>query len=495
MAIYLGIDFGTSTNYVTRWNEADGSIKAVPNLDPTIYTGDEVFPNVIYYCQNGEKLVGKAALKRAAIDPQNGVVGVKRKLVEDNWEYNIPALGTKYSPVDVATDIFSYIKDKVSINNGGAGIDGVVISVPYAYGNKERLKIRRSAERAGLNVLDLIEEPVAAAISYGLFQKTSTMGHSEKIMVFDFGGGTLDITVFSYEKSVDGRVSIEVLNTEGIRDFGGQVIDDILLTKVANKAGINVSEIDDTDQRLKFQSDLNSRIVQMKEESIYWDEDEEEDLDDNISGIHIETTVSGDEIENWLRGERVLEKIRDSVNDALWNCGDKGLEPEDIDRVLLVGGSSNLLMVKKTLESIFGKEPEECDGIEINKMVGYGAGVYCGMKAQNRNNIKIIQKLSYSIGVKVGATFSKLIEKNERYGTFSKAREYSLMETKDNRDIEVYQGKSKDITKCFLIGKIQVSHLVLGDNKTIEIALGTTESGMVAYKVFSNGECFDGVLE
>jgi hypothetical protein len=117
------------------------------------------------------------------------------------------------------------------------------------------------------------------------------------------------------------------------------------------------------------------------------------------------------------------------------------------------------------------------------------------MKAQNRNNIKIIQKLSYSIGVKVGATFSKLIEKNERYGTFSKAREYSLMEAKDNRDIEVYQGNSKDITKCFLIGKIPVSHLVLGDNKTIEIALGTTESGMVAYKVFSNGECFDGVLE
>ena len=222
-----------------------------------IYTSDEVFPNVIYYCQNGEKLVGKAALKRAAIDPQNGVVGVKRKLVEDNWEYNIPALSTKYSPVDVATDIFSYIKDKISTNNGGAGIDGVVISVPYVYGNKERLKIRRSAERAGLNVLDLIEEPVAAAISYGLFQKTSTMGHSETIMVFDFGGGTLDITVFLYEKSTDGRVSIEVLNTEGIRDFGGQVIDDILLTKVVNKAGINVSEIDDIAQRLKFQSDLN----------------------------------------------------------------------------------------------------------------------------------------------------------------------------------------------------------------------------------------------
>lgn len=495
MAIYLGIDFGTSTNYVTRWNETDGSVKAVPNLDPTIYTGDEVFPNVIYYCQNGDKLVGKAALKRASIDPKNGVLGVKRKLVGDNWEYYIPALNAKYSPVDVATDIFTYIKDKVSSNNGGANIDGVVISVPYAYGNKERMKIRRSAERAGLNVLDLIEEPVAAAISYGLFQKSSTMGHSEKIMVFDFGGGTLDITIFSYEKFVDGRVSIEVLNTEGIRDFGGQYIDEILMNKVAAKAGVNISEIVDEDQRLKFQSDMNGRIVQMKEDSLYWDEDEEEDLDENISGIRVETTVSAEEIEKWLRGERVLEKIRDSVDGALCNCGDKGLEPEDIDRVLLVGGSSNMLMVKKTLETIFGKEPEECDAIEINKMVGYGAGVYCGMKAQNRNNIRIVQKLSYSIGVRLGASFDKLIEKNERYGTFSKPRSYALAENKDNRDLEVYQGNSKDITKCFLIGKIPVSHLVLGENKNIEIALGTTESGMVAYKVYSNGQCYDGVLE
>lgn len=494
MSIYLGIDFGTSTNYVTRWNESDGSVKAVPNLDPTIYTGDEVFPNAIYYCQNGDKLVGKAAVRRAAIDPGNAVLGVKRKLVEDNWEYTIPALSTQYTPVDVAADIFTYIKEKVSANNGGADIDGVVISVPYAYGNKERLKIRRSAERAGLKVLDLIEEPVAAAISYGIFQKNSTMGRSEKIMVFDFGGGTLDITVFAYEKFPDGRVSIEVLNTEGIRDFGGQVIDDILCAKVVEKAGIHVSEISDTEQRLKFQSDLKARVVQMKEESLYWDEDEEEDVDDNISGIHVSAAVSGDEIENWLRGERILEKIRDSVNDALWNCGDRGLETDDIDRVLLVGGSCNLRMVRKALENIFGREPEECESIEINKMVGYGAGVYCGMKAKNCNNIKIIQKLSYSIGVRVGANFDKLIEKNERYGSFSKPGSYALAENKDNRDIEVYQGNSRDIRKCFHIGKIPVSHLVLGDDRKIEIALGTDESGMVAYKVYSNGECYDGVL-
>ena len=495
MSIYLGIDFGTSTNYVTRWNESDGSVKAVPNLDPTIYTGDEVFPNVIFYGQNGEKLVGNAAVKRTFIEPRNGVAGVKRKLLEDNWQYNIPALGGNYSPVDVSTDIFNYIKDKVSANNGGADIDGVVISVPYAYGNKERQKIKRAAERAGLNVLDLIEEPVAAAISYGIFQKTSKMGHSEKIMVFDFGGGTLDITVFGYEKTPDGKVTIEVLNTDGLRNFGGQVIDDILINKIANKAGINVSEISDHDQRIKFQAEMNGKVVEMKEESQYWDEDDEEDFEHNLSGIQINTSVTLEDFEKWLRGERIMEKIRDSVDNALIDCGDKGLEPDDIDRVLLVGGSSNFPFVRQVLEEIFGKEPEECDGIDINKMVGHGAGVYCGMKAQNKNDITIIQKLSYSVGVKTGTKFNKMIHKNEKYGTYSKPKKFALSDSKENRDIEIYQGNSTDITKCFLIGKIPVSHLELGSDKEIDITLGTTEAGMVAYKIFCNGKCYEGMLE
>lgn len=496
MGIYLGIDFGTSTNYVTRWNEEDGTVKAVPNMDPSLYNGDEVFPNVIYYQNSGKSMIGASAVKFSSIDSRNGVSGVKRKLVEDNWEYTIPALSAKYTPVDVATDIFTYIKNRVSENNGGAEINGAVISVPYAYGNKERLKIRKAAERAGLNVIDLIEEPVAAAISYGIFQKQSTMGHSEKIMVFDFGGGTLDITVFSYHKSPEGSVSIEVLNTEGIRDFGGQIIDEILMAKIIEKAGVNINEIEDTEKRLKFQSEMLSKVVELKEAYQYWEEDEKEDIDDFISGIRVSVTVSREELETWLRGAGVLEKIRFAVDDALIDAGEKGMEKEEIDRVLLVGGSSNLNIVKRELESFFGKEPEMYHGIEINKMVGYGAGVYCGMKVKNKNSISIKQKLSYSIGVRVGAKFDKLIAKNQPYGTFSEPRTYSLLDNKDNRDIEVYQGNSTDIKKCFLIGKIPVSHLVLESGQEIEIELGTNEAGMVAYKVYSNGECIvDGMLD
>jgi len=496
MSIYLGIDFGTSTNYITRWNEEDGTIKAVPNMDPSIYTGDEVFPNVIYYQNNGKNIVGKSAIKFSSIDPRNGVNGVKRKLVENNWEYIIPALSMKYTPVEVATDIFKYIKKRVSENNGGADIAGVVISVPYAYGNKERLKIQKSAERAGLNVIDLIEEPVAAAISYGIFQKNSTMGHSEKIMVFDFGGGTLDITVFSYSKTSDGKVSIEVLNTEGIKNFGGQVIDEILLAKITEKAGINISEIKDIEQRLKFQNEMLLKIVELKEEYQYWEEDEEYDIDEIINGIKVSVSISAEELENWIRGAGILEKIRFAVDDALIDSGEKGLEKEDIDRVLLVGGSSNLKIVKKELENFFGKEPEVCENVDINKMVGYGAGVYCGMKIKNENKISIKQKLSYSIGVRVGAKFDKLIAKNEPYGTYSKPRKYFLLESKDNRDIEVYQGNSTDIKKCFLIGKIPISDLPIGESQNIEIELGTNTAGMVTYKVYnSDGNYIEGKIE
>lgn len=495
MSIYLGIDFGTSTNYVTRWNE-DGSVKAVPNMDPSLYTGDEVFPNVIYYQNSGKSIIGKSASKFLAIDPRNGVAGVKRKLVEDNWEYPIPAISSKSSPVDVAADIFTYIKNRVSENNGGADIDGVVISVPYAYGNKERIKIQKAAERAGLNVLDLIEEPVAAAISYGVFQKQSTMGHRENILVFDFGGGTLDITVFSYSKTPEGKVTVEVLNTEGLRDFGGQLIDELLMNKITEKAGVNISEIKEEEQRLKFQSEMLAKVVEIKEAYQYWEEDEEEEIDDIISGIRVSASVSTEELEGWIRGAGIIEKIRFAVEDALIDSGDSGLEKDDIDRVLLVGGSSNLNIVKRELEDLFDKEPEVCNTVEINKMVGYGAGVYCGMKVKNRSDMSIVQKLSYSIGVRVGAKFDKLIEKNETYGKFSKPRKYALADNKNHRDIEVYQGNSTDIKKCFLIGKIPVSDLSLDAGQEIEIELGTDPSGMVAYKVFTNGKSIaEGKLE
>lgn len=489
MGLFLGIDFGTSTNYVTRWFE-DGSVKAVPNLGEY---GKDVFQNAIFYKYNSEKntvenIIGETAKKQMVVSPRNGIMGVKRKLIEDNWTYYIPALSSNCSSVDVSTDIFSHIKENVSKNHGNTDIDGVVISVPYAYGNKERLKIKRAAERAGLKVLDLIEEPVAAALSYGVIQKESTMGRKEKIIVFDFGGGTLDITVFEYNRSAAGDVSIEVLNTEGMRELGGQLIDELMVNKIIEKTNLDLLEIADEERRKQFQHELTKAVVDAKE-GLLWDDEADVDVE-GIKSVH--TTVTIEEFENWLRGAGIIEKIRFAVEDVLI---DADLEASEIDRVLLVGGSSNIRIVKEELENIFEQEIPECD-MEKDRLVGYGAGVYCGMLVQKKSKIHIIQKLSYALGVRVGAKFDKLIEKNEKYGSFSKPRKYAMADNKNLRDIEVYQGNSNDIKKCFLIGKIPVSDLKLDAGQEIEIELGTDKSGMVAYKVFTGGDMIaEGELE
>lgn len=496
MSIYLGIDFGTSTNYITRWNEQSGEVKSVPNIDKRMYGKGDVFPNAIYYQQSGNQIIGKAALDLISVDPHNGVFGVKKKLVEENYIYHIASQSKNLMPVEIATNIFSSIKEIIQENNGGSPIDGAVISVPYSYGHRERMRIRYAAERAGIPVIDLIEEPVAAAISYGIFQYSSSMGHSKNIMVFDFGGGTLDITVFHYEKSRDGNVVIEVLNTEGIKNFGGQMIDDNLTNRLAEKAGIVFTDIADEKLRRNLQTEIRIKAIEMKEEHQYWVEEGGYFLDDIIQGWPISIEVSETEFENWVRADNLLGKIRESIEDALFDSGDKGLDYEDIDKVVLVGGSSNLQVVKDEIKKIFGKDPEVCDSIDIDKLVGYGAGLYCGIKASNNNNYKIIQKSSYAIGVKVGTKFVKFIEKNQVYGKVSDIQYMHLSDGRELRSIEIYQGNSQDITKCFLIGKIPLDSIGKSNTDKIGIRLGTDEYGMVQYQLYIGEELIKkGTLE
>ncbi len=479
MSIYLGIDFGTSTNFITKWDENTDSVRPVPNLDPAVINGNEVFSNVIYYQPDGGYVVGEAAARRMLIDNENGVIGIKRKLLEPNWKRRLTNHGIEKNAIDISTDIFTYIRTTIEENSGGNAISGVVISVPYSYGHKERLAIKRSAECAGLPVIDLVEEPVAAAISYGLFEKKPTMGKSEKIFVFDFGGGTLDITVFEYYQDSYGNVEIEVLNTEGVKNFGGLIVDEIIASKIAKKANINYEEIEDSAKRLAVQAQMKEISKALKEDYKHWEEDEEYDIIERIQGIQVDIMVTYEELENWIRSSGFMDQINVAINNALFDCE---IEPDEVDKVILVGGSSSLPIVKKKLKEVFHKEPQECG--EINKMVGTGAGIFCGLRVKNDATFTVIQKLSYSIGVKVGTKFSALIEKNERYGKFSEIKEYCLTSNGAKRDIEVYQGNSLDITKCFLIGKIPITQLDLSEINKIGIRLGTDEKGMVRYQVY-----------
>ena len=201
MSIYLGIDFGTSTNYVVRWNENKQCIEPQANLGQ--YKDSKLVDNVIYYGK--ENIVGYNALQRIVTDPLNTVRYIKREMDKSNWSVYIPYLDKNLDTESVCRDIFLYLKDKIESNHNEF-IDGVVITVPFAFLHKERQRIKNAAKRAGIEVLALLEEPVAASIRYLDLKKDFLSNDPKTTMVFDLGGGTLDVTIFKIQKSNENYV-------------------------------------------------------------------------------------------------------------------------------------------------------------------------------------------------------------------------------------------------------------------------------------------------
>ena len=187
MSLYLGIDFGTSTNYITRWDEEKK--KAVPIVGLSGYgSSKNNFPNVIYYQRSGIPIIGEPAFEKLKSDPSNAVYAVKRRIGEDKWTCHIENINKDLTAYEVTRDIFSKIREEIQKQFGGQYIDGAVISVPYSYQHKERSVIEGAAKAAGIRVVGLIEEPIAAALSYGMFNTEIEVGTREKVLIFDLGG-------------------------------------------------------------------------------------------------------------------------------------------------------------------------------------------------------------------------------------------------------------------------------------------------------------------
>ncbi len=475
MSLYLGIDFGTSTNYITRWDEK--LEKAVPVENMTEHGEKNIFKNIIYYESPTNVVIGKKALDKGTVEPFNFVHGIKRKLEDDEWKQPIKSINKSLNSKEIATDIFREIKAKIETNSGGKSIDGVVISVPFAFQNKERQKIKCAAEDAGLKVLGLIEEPVAAAVSFGLFD-TVQEGKNEKVLIFDLGGGTFDVTIFEFRKNGLNDISIEVLNTDGHKNLGGKDIDKIIVDKFEQRLNYKLETIPDERQ---FKRDILKLTEQAEITKENLSEYEEDDIfvsnlyDNNI--LEFEEPLTAEEFNEWIKRNGFLSKIREVLEKSLY---DIDLEPEDISRIILVGGTSNIPIIKEEVEKFFGKKPEAIKN--PGELVGEGAGIYCGCLINNSLKYKITTRMSYAVGLNVGNKFKALIEKNSKYEEFSDIKEYTIKNnTKCN--IKIYQGNSSDLDKCCYIGNISINANELSDGK-IGIQLGTDKSGIVKYRLY-----------
>lgn len=486
MSICLGIDFGTSTNVVTYW---DANKKTAVPVPLGKYGMPNVFPNVIYYESATNKIVGDDAVAKGKQDPTNAVFAIKRRLESVDFKQAVPKLGLSLSSEDIATDIFGWIKKSVEEKYGGQPVDGVVISVPFAFQHRERKRIERAAQRAGLKVLGLIEEPVAAALSFGLIER-ATRGKNEKILVFDLGGGTFDVTIFDFQKQSDRQFAIKVITTDGATKLGGIDIDDAIVDNLLGMLDKQFPDynLDTRDSKVQEKEAfmLRQQAIEMKE---ILSDDEEADLifTSSISDeFLLDDVITRDDLIGWLRS--FMTKIEDVLNSAL---DDADLEPKDIDRIIMVGGTSNIPAVNELVREYFGKEPEQVRQLDL--MVGEGAGIYCGLKYVEKSlECNIAVGVSRDIGINRNGRFKLMLARNTLYGTPS-AVEIITLNRLGQKDISVpiVQGNQTVNSKVATIDvPIDVQNKLSGNR--IGVRLNTDKnSGTILYELYdvsSNGK-------
>lgn len=472
MSIYLGIDFGTSTNYIVRWDLDKKIIKEEPFGD---FGESNVVDNVIYYT-NTEKVIGDPALRRGTVDPLNMVKYIKREIDNDNWTTHIKALNKDITSKDITTDIFREIRKKVESNHGGEIIEGAVISVPFAFLYKERQKIKKAAMDAGINVLGLIEEPVAAAIRSLDFKENLVTDNKKILMVFDFGGGTLDVTIFSCFKDND-IINLEVLNTTGDKHLGGKDITLYLVDYLLKSINLDITSLN-KNSKIEILNELSNMADDIKEEI---SENGEADIFFNMGEFEIEKEINEEEFENIIINKGIKGKIKDILEESVYEID---LKIEDIDDIILIGGSSKLSIVKKIIKEIFEKEPVEFE--EPNRLVGEGAAIYCGNILDNNLKYNITHRLSQSIGREKDGQFYPMINKNSIYGVKSNLEKIYIGNKKEIL-IDIYQGNSYDIKKCSKIGCIKIIRDDI-KHESIQLELELDENCVIKYYIYTEDD-------
>lgn len=463
MGLHVGLDFGTSTISAAIWHPESDSVKVLPAILRDIGP----VPNAIFYSKENQKYLGTQAQKRSLTNPQHFISEIKRELTGDGWTRKI--FDDEKNAVDIAADIFTIIKENIERNYGEEKIESVVITVPFAFLYKERMKILEAAKRAQLPVISLIEEPVAAALASGAFEQTDIQ-NGDNLLVFDFGGGTLDITVF--KKHIDtqtGRLNIEVITTDGDASFGGKDVDQLIIKKLTQMMEIDLSTMG-LDQKVeKFRIKI-SQLAELIKKNFTVQDNIHEFFIDEWQNTH-DIKLHYDTFKDWVESG-LLYRLIHILDDMLFEVH---MQPTDIHHVILVGGSSYLRPVQQKLKRYFQKQPIISD--DLTTLVAKGAGIYCGMLQKNTVNLTVEQKISHHIGVNIGGLMQPVLLRNTPYGAFSEKQPIPL------KKLSIYQGNSILLDDCTKIGFFDLSEqILLLDNFYVQI--GSTKQGMLLVRIY-----------
>lgn len=431
MSKVIGIDLGTTNSCVSVLE--GGEPVVIPNPE-----GSRITPSVVGFSKNGEKLVGQVAKRQAVSNPDNTVSSIKRHMGTD---YKVTLLDKTYSPQEISAMILQKLKADAEAYLG-TSVKQAVITVPAYFTDAQRQATKDAGTIAGLEVLRIINEPTAAALAYGL-EKTA----DQTILVYDLGGGTFDVSILELSQGM-----VEVKATSGNNNLGGDDFDqrlmDHIVAEFKKSNGVDLYKDRMALQRLKeaaekakielsgvTQTNINLPFITMSAEG----------------PLHLDLNVTRAKFE-----ELVADLVEATIGPTRQAMEDAKLSFQEVNQVILVGGSTRIPAVQEAIKRVSGKEPHK--GVNPDEVVALGAAIQGGVLGGEMKDIILVDVAPLSLGIEtLGGVFTRIIDRNTTIPTTKSQVFSTAADSQTSVDIHVLQGEREMASYNKTLGRFQLT--------------------------------------